>query len=166
MWCLIKRNESHSTVIQQKMEPPKILIPSLIDILFVLFIWNTQVSFPTVISQPTPFLILSYALSLTLLVHFSLSLLLSPTYSPFHSYLPQFFIKAYWFGLLVLLNKCISTNIELHLGFAHNKCNKLMTWILTKPMLIGFKVVCFLGWCYNTRIACTWAQGNQGMWQM
>jgi len=74
VWCLVKGNKSHGKVTQRIWNHRKLIISMLIDALFVPFIWNTHVSFPTVISQPMPFYILSYALSLTQLICFSLSL--------------------------------------------------------------------------------------------
>ncbi len=114
-------NKSHSTLIQQNWSHPKIIISSLIDVLFVLLIWNTQVFFPMVISQPMPFLIICYAMSLTPLIGFSLSLSpsFSSTYAPLCFYVPLFYRKGNWFVWSASLNKCISTNVVPHLGLAH-----------------------------------------------
>ncbi len=38
MWCLMKGNKSHSTVIPHNRKPPKIFHAILIDVLFVLFV--------------------------------------------------------------------------------------------------------------------------------
>jgi hypothetical protein len=82
----------------------KLFISVLIDILFVLLITNTQVSFPTVISQPTPFFIISFARFLTPLIHsLSFSLSLSSAYSPLCFYLSPFYIKGYWFCMSVII---------------------------------------------------------------
>jgi len=113
VWCLLRGIKSRNSN-TAKREPPKIFMSSLIDVLFVLFIWNTQLSFPTVISQPTPFLIFSFAPSL------SLSLSLSTAHAPLHYYLPPFDIKGNWLGWSASLNEHISTNIVPYLGVAHN----------------------------------------------
>jgi len=140
LWCLVKGNECHGTVIQQNWNRPKPFMSSLIDVLFVLLIWNTQVSFSTIISQPTPFLIISYTLSLTPLICFSLSHSPSLPLTP-HSvfYQPPFYIIGNWFGWSASLNKCIWTNVIPHLGFAPNILQPLDGF--TNP---EYKLLCFL----------------------
>ncbi len=69
--------------------------------------------FPTVISQATPFLILSKALSHTPLIFFSLSLSLPPT--PHSVFID--FVKGNWFVWVASMNKLIWTHIAPYLGF-------------------------------------------------
>ncbi len=123
--CIIKGNESHGTVQQEFGATQDYLYPFWL--MFYLFYLSDlfeilRCPFPTVISQPMPFHILSYALSLTPLIPFSLSLSLSlsSAYSLLCFYLPLFYIKGNWLVWLESLNNCVWTNVVPHLGFAHN----------------------------------------------
>jgi len=109
-------NKSHVTVNPRKEKSPKIFLP-----IWLTFYWlyssNSQASFPMVISQPAPFLNLTYTLPPTLLIRFScsLSLSLSPAYSPLHFYLSLFHTKRKLFERSASLNELISLNSVLHL---------------------------------------------------
>ncbi len=118
VWGLVKGNKSHGTIIHQKMEPPKILISLLNNILFILFIKYSGVFSYGHFSQPTPFPILSCTLSLTPFICSSLphSCLLPTLFFP----ASIFYLKWNWFKLPASLNKHISTNVVHHLGFTHN----------------------------------------------
>ena len=107
-----QENESHSTEREEFETRPRVLISHLIDVVFVLFfwsVWNCQVSlFSDGYFQPTPFLNLSNAPSLTLL--FCLSLSLSPPLSvysplclhlsPFDVNIPTIWKRDHWINLI------------------------------------------------------------------
>jgi hypothetical protein len=92
---------------------------------YLIYFKYSGVLFPMVISQHKLFLILSYTLSLTPLIHSSLSLSHSPSsaYVPLHFTCLRCIWKGNWFVWLASLNKLIWNNVVTHLEVAHNTYN-------------------------------------------
>ncbi len=111
VWCLIKGNESHGTVIQQNRSHPKYLYPIWLTFclfyLFEILRYLSQLSFLN--SRCFWSLLPSFSHSPNLFLSFSLYLSLA--HSPLGFHLPVFYIKGNSFGQSVSLNKCISTNV-------------------------------------------------------
>jgi hypothetical protein len=120
VWCLIKGNKSHGTVIHQKFNHPKYLYPfywcftcSIYQILRCHF---QQSLLLTHTNSDSLLRSVSYSLNPLL----SFSLYLSLAYSPPRFHLSPFYIFKIWFKQPASLNKCISTNVVPLLGFAQN----------------------------------------------